>query len=61
MIHMSETIGGDRVRGNYEIKKSRYNRAGGYTEYQLLVPLTQELHNQGAWYRERELRIDRRS
>ncbi|OAK99934.1 hypothetical protein IQ06DRAFT_294321 [Phaeosphaeriaceae sp. SRC1lsM3a] len=59
-VHMSELIGTRRVRGTYQVYASRYSRSKGYTEYQLLVPLTQTLHNKGAWFREKELRMDSR-
>lgn len=57
---MSEMIGSSRVKGTYQVYTSRYSRSRGYTEYQLLVPLTQALHNKGAWFREKDLRIDSR-
>ena len=60
-VHMSETIGGAKVKGTYQIYSSRYNRGGGFTEYQLMVPFNQALHNKGHWYREKELRMDKRS
>jgi hypothetical protein len=56
---MSEMVGSTRVQGVYQVYKPRYSRSKGYTEYQLLVPLTQSLHNRGAWFRERDLRMDR--
>ncbi|KAH7394250.1 hypothetical protein DE146DRAFT_126541 [Phaeosphaeria sp. MPI-PUGE-AT-0046c] len=59
-VHMSELIGSRRVRGTYQVYASRYSRSKGYTEYQLLVPLTQALHNKGTWFREKELRMDSR-
>lgn len=54
-IHMSERIGSTKVKGVYQIYASRYNQPRGFTEYQLMVPLTQVLHNKGEWYRERDL------
>jgi hypothetical protein len=59
MVRMSEMVGSARVQGVYQVYKPRYSRSKGYTEYQLLVPLTQSLHNKGAWFRERDLRMDR--
>ena len=43
------------MKGSYLISKARYDDSKGYIEYQLLEPLTQLLHNEGAWYRERDL------
>jgi ankyrin repeat protein len=58
MVHMLEMVGSTRVKGVYQVCKSRYSPSRGYTEYQLLVPLTQSLHKKGAWVRERDLRRD---
>ncbi|KAH6249273.1 hypothetical protein HBI40_206620 [Parastagonospora nodorum] len=55
-VHMSEKIGSTRMKGSYQISKSRFSGSKGYTEYQLLEPLTQSLHNKGAWYREKDLK-----
>ncbi|EAT83363.1 hypothetical protein HBH56_196590 [Parastagonospora nodorum] len=54
-VHMSEKKGSTRMKGSYLISKSRFSRSKGYTKYQLLEPLTQLLHNEGAWYREKDL------
>ncbi|KAH4690723.1 hypothetical protein HBI23_144880 [Parastagonospora nodorum] len=55
-VHMSEKIGSSRMKGSYLISKSRFSSSKAYTEYQLLEPLTQLLHNKGAWYREKDLK-----
>jgi hypothetical protein len=55
---MSEMVGSTRIRGVYQVYKSRYSRSKGHTEYQLLAS-TGSLHNNGAWFRERDLRMDR--
>ncbi|KAH4848957.1 hypothetical protein HBI38_070840 [Parastagonospora nodorum] len=54
-VHISERIGSTIMKGSYLISKARYDDSKGYIEYQLLEPLTQLLHNEGAWYRERDL------
>ncbi|KAH4211223.1 hypothetical protein HBI56_115730 [Parastagonospora nodorum] len=54
-VHITENIGSIRMKRGYQISKARYDRSKGYTEYQLLEPLKQLLHNKGAWYRERDL------
>jgi hypothetical protein len=57
---MSESVKGARVKGTYRVYKAQYNRSGQFTEYQLMGRDTKALHNNGSWYREKELRIDKR-
>jgi hypothetical protein len=57
---MSELVNGARRKGTYRVYIARYNRRGGFTEYQLMALEVKALHNNGSWYREKDLRIDRR-
>jgi hypothetical protein len=57
---MAELINGARRKGTYRVYSSQYNRKGGFTEYRLMALDTKVLHNNGSWYRERDLRIDKR-
>jgi hypothetical protein len=59
-VHMSEVVKGARVKGTYRIYRAQYNRGGGFTEYQLMGLNSKALHNNGSWYREKDLRIDKR-
>jgi hypothetical protein len=59
-VRISELVGSMRVRGSYQVHKIRWSKSKGYNEYQLIEPLTQVLHNNGAWIREKEIRRDRR-
>jgi hypothetical protein len=58
---MAEVIDGARVKSTCRVYNSRYNREGRFTEYQLRELDTKSLHNRGNWYREKDLRMDRRS
>ena len=57
---MSQIIGGVRVKGVFTVYRAQYNAAGAYVEYQLTDTLTGKLHKNGAWIRERDLKLERR-
>ncbi|KAF1844079.1 uncharacterized protein K460DRAFT_408385 [Cucurbitaria berberidis CBS 394.84] len=59
IVHMPQFLNGQRTKGSFIVDKSQYNSRGGYVEYQLLDPLTGGLHKNGAWIREKELKIER--
>jgi hypothetical protein len=54
-VHMPLRISGRRVKGVFTIHDRRVNKKGAYVEYQLRSTSTMELHENGAWVREREL------
>lgn len=60
LVHMSQIMNGQRVKGVFKIQALQYNSRGDYVEYQLRDPLTDTLHRNGAWIRERDLKIERR-
>ncbi|KAF2023892.1 hypothetical protein EK21DRAFT_118344 [Setomelanomma holmii] len=60
IVHAALKIGNDRVKGSFQIYQSQYNSERAYTEYQLLDPYKGTLVNNGAWIRERDLRMERR-
>jgi hypothetical protein len=53
-------IGNDRIKGTYQVYQSQYNAQRGFTEYQLVEPLTGRLVKNGVWIRERDLKMERR-
>ena len=57
---MSQILNGQRVKGVFTVNSSQYNSRGGYVEYQLLDILTDKLHKNGAWIREKDLKMERR-
>ncbi|OAL46256.1 hypothetical protein IQ07DRAFT_647864 [Pyrenochaeta sp. DS3sAY3a] len=61
LVHMSQIVNGQRVKGVYTVSVSQYNSRGGYIEYQLLDALTEKLYKNGAWVREKDLKIERRT
>lgn len=58
---MSQILNNQRVKGVFTVSLSQYNSRGGYVEYQLLDPLTDKLHKNGAWIREKDLKTEKRS
>lgn len=57
---MSQILNGQRVKGVFTVDKAQYNSRGDYVEYQLLDTLTGSLHKNGAWIREKDLKMERR-
>ena len=51
---------GKRSKGTFIVAQSQYNSGGDYNEYQLLTLTNSELFEEGAWFRERLLRSERR-
>ncbi|KAH7401362.1 hypothetical protein BKA66DRAFT_450291 [Pyrenochaeta sp. MPI-SDFR-AT-0127] len=60
LVHMSQILNGQRIKGVFTIDALQYNSRGDYVEYQLRDALTEQLHRNGAWIREKDLKLDRR-
>lgn len=58
---MSTVLNGTRVKGIYIARDSRFNARTGCFEYQIRLMLDLELYNRGAWVRERDLKLGRKS
>ncbi|KAF2129889.1 hypothetical protein P153DRAFT_385121 [Dothidotthia symphoricarpi CBS 119687] len=60
VVHMSQISNGVRTKGVFTVYKAQYNVRGGYVEYQLIDYLTGGMHKNGAWIREKDLKLERR-
>lgn len=60
MVHMSIIEGGIRTKGVFTVAKGRLHPSGSYYEYQL-VDARGSLYKNGAWIREKQLRMEKRS
>ncbi|KAF2278299.1 uncharacterized protein EI97DRAFT_250235 [Westerdykella ornata] len=58
-VHMSIIENGIRRKGTFKIHKGRYNGTGGFWEYQMLEDGSR-LYNNGAWVREKDLKLEKR-
>ncbi len=60
MVHMSIIECGIRTKGIFTVAKGRLHPSGAYYEYQLLDTGGSSYKN-GAWIREKQLRLESRS
>lgn len=59
IVHRSEIVNGVRTKGTYTVVKARRHSSGAYYEYQLVDSSNQPYKN-GAWVREKDLRMEKR-
>ncbi|KAH7095571.1 hypothetical protein FB567DRAFT_32762 [Paraphoma chrysanthemicola] len=60
IVHAALLIGNDRIKGTFQVYQSQYNRERAVFEYQLVDPYRGTIVKNGAWIRERDLRIEKR-